>query len=181
MRLVTSDAHDGLKAAIAAVLHGASWQRCRVHWLRNAMALVPKSAQQMVGATIRTVFTQPDAAGTKEQWERVAESFRGRFDRVADLMEEGREDVLAYLGVPHAHWRQVWSTNPLERLNRELGRRTDVVGIFPNEAALIRLAGAVLPEQHDGWQVSRRYFSAESMALLEERKEVEPTPMLAAS
>jgi transposase-like protein len=181
VRLVTSDAHSGLKAAIAAVLHGASWQRCRVHWVRNAMALVPKSAQPLVGTTIRTVFAQPDAAGTREQWERVADGFRGRFDRVAQLMDESREDVLAYLGFPHAHWRQVWSTNPLERLNRELGRRTDVVGIFPNEAALIRLAGAVLAEQHDEWQVSRRYFSAESMALLEEPKEVEPTPMLAAS
>jgi putative transposase len=181
VRLVTSDAHEGLKAAIAAVLHGATWQRCRVHWLRNAMALVPKSAQQMVGATIRTVFTQPDVDGTRDQWERVTESFRGRFDRVAELMDESREDVLAYLAFPHAHWRQIWSNNPLERLNRELGRRTDVVGIFPNDAALIRLAGAVLAEQHDEWQVARRYFSAESMALLEERKEVTATPMLAAS
>lgn len=181
VRLVTSDAHEGLKAAIAAVLHGATWQRCRVHWLRNSMALVPKTAQPMVGATIRTVFSQPDADGAREQWERVAESFRGRFDRVADLMDEAKEDVLAYLSFPHAHWRQIWSTNPLERLNRELGRRTDVVGIFPNEAALIRLAGSVLAEQHDEWQVSRRYFSAESMALLEEQKEVSETPMLAAS
>jgi putative transposase len=181
VQLVTSDAHGGLKAAIAAVLHGAGWQRCRVHWLRNAMALVPKSAQQMVGATVRTVFTQPDAASTREQWRRVADGFRERFERVAQLMDETEEDVLAYLSFPHAHWRQIWSTNPLERLNRELGRRTDVVGIFPNEAALIRLAGAVLAEQHDEWQVTRRYFSAESMALLEQPKEVEPTPILAAS
>jgi len=139
VRLVTSDAHEGLKAAIAAVLHGASWQRCRVHWLRNAMGLVPKSAQQMVGATIRTVFTQSDAVGTTEQWERVVESVHGRFDRVAALMTESQEDVLAYLAFQPAHWRQVWSTNPLERLNRELGRRTDVVGIFPNEAAFTAL------------------------------------------
>ena len=145
------------------------------------MALVPKSAQQMVGATVRTVFTQPDAASTREQWRRVADGFRERFERVAQLMDETEEDVLAYLSFPHAHWRQIWSTNPLERLNRELGRRTDVVGIFPNEAALIRLAGAVLAEQHDEWQVTRRYFSAESMALLEQPKEVEPTPILAAS
>jgi putative transposase len=181
VQLVTSDAHSGLKAAIAAVLHGAGWQRCRVHWRRNAMALVPKSAQQMVGATIRTVFTQPDAASTREQWRRVADGFRERFERVAQLMDEAEEDVLAYLSFPHAHWRQIWSTNPLERLNRELGRRMDVVGIFPNEAALIRLAGAVLAEQHDEWQVIRRYFSAESMALLEQPKEVEQTPILAAS
>jgi putative transposase len=181
VQLVTSDAHGGLKAAIAAVLHGAGWQRCRVHWLRNAMALVPKTAQQMVGATIRTVFTQPDAVSTREQWRRVADGFRERFERVAQLMDEAEEDVLAYLSFPHAHWRQIWSTNPLERLNRELGRRTDVVGIFPNEAALIRLAGAVLAEQHDEWQVTRRYFSAESMSLLEQSKEVEPTPILAAS
>jgi len=181
VQLVTSDAHGGLKAAIAAVLHGAGWQRCRVHWLRNAMALVPKTAQQMAGATIRTVFTQPDAASTREQWRRVADGFRERFERVAQLMDEAEEDVLAYLHFPHAHWRQIWSTNPLERLNRELGRRTDVVGIFPNEAALIRLAGAVLAEQHDEWQVTRRYFSAESMALLEQPKEVDSTPILAAS
>ena len=181
VQLVTSDAHGGLKAAISAVLHGAGWQRCRVHWLRNAMALVPKTAQQMAGATIRTVFTQPDAASTREQWRRVADGFRERFERVAQLMDEAEEDVLAYLHFPHVHWRQIWSTNPLERLNRELGRRTDVVGIFPNEAALIRLAGAVLAEQHDEWQVTRRYFSAESMALLEQPKEVEPTPILAAS
>lgn len=180
VRLVTSDAHEGLKAAIAAVLHGATGQWCRVHWLRNAMAVVPKTAQQMVGATVRTVFSQPDADGTREQWARVTESLCGRFDRVANLMDESRENVLAYLVFPHAHGRQVWSNNPLERLNRELGRRTDVVGIFPNEAALIQLAGAGLAEQHDEWQVARRYFSAESMALLEAPKEVEPTPMLAA-
>lgn len=145
------------------------------------MAVVPKTAQQMVGATIRTVFTQPDAAGSTEQWERVAESVHGRFDRVAELMDDSRADVLAYLSFPHAHGRQVWSTNPLERLNRELGRRTDVVGIFPHEAALIRLVGAVLAEQHDEWQVARRDVSAESMALLEEPTEVQATPMLAAS
>jgi putative transposase len=174
VRLVTSDAHGGRKAAIAAVLHGATWQRCRVHWLRNAMSLVPKSAQQMVGAAIRTVFTHPDTVGTREQWGRVADSFRGRFERVAQLMDDAQEEALAYLACPQAHWRQIWSNNPLERVNRELSRRTDVVGIFPNEAALIRLAGAVLAEQHDEWQVSRRYFSAESMALLEP-KEVNPT------
>jgi len=181
VRLVISDAHEGLKGAIAAVLHGASWQRCRVHFVRNALATVPKSAQQMVAATIRTVFVQPDATNAREQWERVTESFRGRFDRVAALMDEAKEDVLAYLGFPQAHWKQIWSNNPLERLNKEIKRRTDVVGIFPNETAVIRLVGAVLAEQHDEWQVSRRYFSAESLALLDRPKEVQQIEMLAAS
>jgi transposase-like protein len=181
VRLVISDAHEGLKGAIAAVLHGASWQRCRVHFVRNALATVPKSAQQMVAATIRTVFVQPDAKSAREQWERVTESFRGRFDRVAALMDEARADVLAYLAFPQNHWKQIWSNNPLERLNKEIKRRTDVVGIFPNEAAVIRLVGAVLAEQHDEWQVSRRYFSAESLALLDKPKEVQQIEMLAAS
>jgi transposase-like protein len=181
VRLVISDAHEGLKGAIAAVLHGASWQRCRVHFVRNALATVPKSAQQMVAATIRTVFVQPDADSARDQWERVTESFRGRFDRVAGLMDEAREDVLAYLAFPQAHWKQIWSNNPLERLNKEIKRRTDVVGIFPNEAAVTRLVGAVLAEQHDEWQVSRRYFSVESLALLDKPKEVQQIEMLAAS
>lgn len=181
VRLVISDAHEGLKGAIAAVLHGASWQRCRVHFVRNALATVPKSAQQMVAATIRTVFVQPDATSAREQWERVTESFRGRFDRVAALMDEAKEDVLAYLAFPQAHWKQIWSNNPLERLNKEIKRRTDVVGIFPNEAAVTRLVGAVLAEQHDEWQVARRYFSAESLALLDKPKEVQQIEMLAAS
>jgi putative transposase len=166
VQLVISDAHQGLKGAIAAVLQGASWQRCRVHFVRNALSLVPKGAQQMVAATIRTVFVQPDAATAQEQWRRVADSFRGRFVRLAELLDEAEADVLAYLTFPSAHWRQIWSNNPLERLNKEVKRRTDVVGIFPNEAAVIRLVGAVLAEQHDEWQVSRRYFSAESLAKL---------------
>src|ERR671938_863558 len=166
VKLVTSDAHEGLKGAIAAVLQGASWQRCRTHFMRNALAVVPKSAQQMVAATIRTVFVQPDAAAARETWRKVADGFRPRWPRLADLLDEAEPDVLAYLAFPPEHWRQAWSNNPLERLNRELKRRTDVVGIFPNEAALIRLAGAVLAEQHDEWLVARRYFSAESLAKL---------------
>ena len=120
----------------------------------------------MVAATIRTVFVQPDAVLAREHWRRVADSFRVRFPRLADLLDEAEGDVLAYLAFPSAHWRQIWSNNPLERLNKEVKRRTDVVGIFPNEAAVIRLVGAVLAEQHDEWQVSRRYFSAESLAKL---------------
>lgn len=145
------------------------------------MALVPKSAQQIVGATIRRVFTQPDAASTREQCRRVADRFRDRFERVAQSIDEAEDGVLVYLSFPHAHWSQIWSANPLQWLNGERRRRTDVVGIFPNEAALIRLAGAVLAEQHDEWQVTRRYFRVESMALLEQPKEVNPTPILAAS
>jgi putative transposase len=166
VHLVTSDAHEGLKQAIATVLHGASWQRCRVHFMRNALALVPKSAHQMVAATIRTVFAQPDALSAREQWARVTESFRGRYGRLAHLLQEAEEEVLAYLTFPREHWRQIWSNNPLERLNREVKRRTDVVGIFPNVGAILRLVGAILAEQHDEWQVSRRYFSAESLARL---------------
>ena len=166
VQLAMSDAHEGLKGAIAAALQGASWQRCRVHFVRNALAYVPKAAMQMVAASIRTVFVEPDAETAKERWRKVADSFRGRFPRVAQLMDEAEEDVLAYLAFPHEHWRQIWSTNPLERLNREIKRRTDVVGIFPNEGAVIRLVGMVLAEQHDEWQVARRYFSAESLAKL---------------
>jgi putative transposase len=164
VQLVTSDAHRGLKAAAAAVLAGAGWQWCRTHFMRAALAQVPKAAQQMVAATIRTVFVQPDAAASREQWRRVADSFRGRFPRLAALLDEVEADVLAYLPFPSDHWRQIWSNNPLERLNKEVKRRTDVVGIFPNEAAVVRLVGAVLAEQHDEWQVARRYFSAESLA-----------------
>ena len=132
----------------------------------------------MVAATIRTVFAQPTVEQAHEQWRRVADSFRERFPRLASLMDDTETDVLAYLAFPPAHWRQLWSTNPLERLNKEVKRRTDVVGIFPTLTAIIRLVGALLSEQHDEWQVGRRYFSAESMALL--RQEAEPSLALAA-
>jgi transposase-like protein len=172
VRLVTSDAHRGLKSALGTVLVGASWQRCRVHFMRNALSLVPKAAQQMVGATIRTVFAQPDAKSACEQWRRVSDGFRHRFPRLASLMEEAEEDVLSYARLPAEHWQKIWSNNPLERLNKEVKRRTNVVGIFPNEAAVIRLVGAVLCEQHEEWQVAKRYFSAGSLAKLERREEV---------
>jgi putative transposase len=179
VRLVTSDAHEGLRGAIAAVFHGAAWQRCRVHFLRNALALVPKAAQPLVAATIRTVFAQPTAEAARRQWRQVADGFRERFPRLAALLEEAAAEVLAYLAFPAAHWRQLWSTNPLERLNKELKRRTDVVGIFPNTDAALRLVGALLAEQHDEWQVGRRYFSAESLAALD--GEGEPPLALAAA
>src|SRR5215210_1687847 len=149
VRLVISDAHEGLKGAIAAVLQGAAWQRCRVHFVRNALGYVPKSAAPMVAATIRTVFAQPDPASAREQWRRVADGFRPRYERLATLLDAAEDEVLAYLAFPPGHWRQVWSNNPLERLNKEVKRRTDVVGIFPNRDAVVRLVGAVLAEQHD--------------------------------
>jgi putative transposase len=135
----------------------------------------------MVAATIRTAFVQPDVASAREQWRRVAESFRSRFPRLSDLLDEAEEDVLAYLAFPRDHWRQIWSNNPLERLNKEVKRRTDVVGIFPNEDAVIRLVGAVLAEQHDEWQVSRRYFSAESLAKLNTDDLADPVAALLAA
>ena len=166
VQLVTSDPHEGLKQAIAAVLHGAGWQRCRVHFVRNALALVPKGVQEMVAATIRTVFVQPTPEAARAQWRQVADGFRARYPRLADLLDAAEDDVLAYAAFPRAHWRQVWSTNPLERLHKEVKRRTEVVGIFPNEAAVVRLVGMLLAEQHDEWQVGKRYFSAESLAAL---------------
>jgi transposase-like protein len=173
VRLVTSDSHQGLKSAIEAVLQGAGWQRCRVHFMRNALSSVPKEAQQMVGATIRTVFAQPDAKSAHQQWRRVADGFRDRFSRLASLMDEAEEDVLAYAAFPKEHWQKLWSNNPLERLNKEVKRRTEVVGIFPDEAAVIRLVGAILNEQHEEWQVGKRYFGAGSLAKLESRREGE--------
>jgi putative transposase len=166
VQLVVSDAHAGLRSAVAAALSGASWQRCRVHFVRNALALVPKSAAQLVAATIRTVFAQPDAESTRAQWRRVREQFADRFPRLATLLDEAEADVLAYLGFPAEHWRQIWSNNPLERLNKEVKRRSDVVGIFPTLRSVLRLIGMVLAEQHDEWQTGRRYFSVESLAKL---------------
>jgi transposase-like protein len=181
VQLVSSDAHRGLKGAIQAVLHGATWQRCRVHFVRNQLALVPKSAAEMVAATVRTVFAQPDAASARERWRSVADRLRARFPKAAALMDEAEADVLAYLAFPREHWRQIWSNNPLERLNKEVKRRTDVVGIFPNPAAVVRLVGAILAEQHDEWQVARRYFSAESLAKLGKEVPAEPPPALLAA
>jgi putative transposase len=163
VRLVTSDSHLGLKQAVAEVLVGATWQRCRVHFMRNALATVPKLAQQMVAATLRTIFAQPDAASAHQTVERVCRLFEKRYPQLVACLREAETDVLAYYGFPVEHRRQIWSTNSLERLNREVGRRCEVVGIFPNRAALLRLAGAVLEEQNDEWAVGRRYFSTESM------------------
>ncbi len=166
--LVTSDAHLGLKAAVAQVFSGATWQRCRVHFMRNALSTVPKAAQQMVAATVRTVFAQPDAESARESVTKICRIFDKRFPKLVALLQEAEADVLAYYGFPAEHRRQLWSTNSLERLNREVGRRCDVVGIFPNRMSLLRLAGAILEEQDDEWAVGRRYFSTESMHKLTE-------------
>lgn len=166
VRLVTSDAHEGLKRAIGEVLAGASWQRCRVHFLRNLLARVPKHAQSMVAALVRTIFAQPDRSSAHRQLEEVASTLQRRFPQVASLLREAAEEVLGYMDFPSEHWRGIHSTNIVERLNRELARRCDVVGIFPNPAAVLRLLGALLEEQQDEWLVQRRYFSQESMAKL---------------
>jgi putative transposase len=166
-QLVVSDAHTGLKAAISSVLIGASWQRCRVHFLRNVLAQVPKGNHEMVAAAIRTIFAQPDAEHVAEQFEQIATMLGRQLPKVEKMLREARDDLLAFTAFPVAHWKKIWSTNPLERVNKEVKRRTDVVGVFPNPAALLRLAGAVLVEMHDEWQVSdRRYLSESSMALL---------------
>ena len=162
--LVISDAHEGLKNAIAAVLPGAAWQRCRTHAMRNLLTRVPKSAQALVATLVRTIFAQPDATQVHAQFARVVDQLEGQFPAAAELLIDAEADLLAFASFPVEHWRQIWSNNPQERLNNELRRRTDVVGIFPNRAALIRLVGAVLAEQHDEWAVARRYMSAESLA-----------------
>jgi len=164
VKLVSSDAHPGLVDAIAATLPGASWQRCRTHFMRNLLTRVPKSAQSFVATMVRTIFAQPDAATVHEQHARIVAQLQARFPEAAALLDEAAADLLAFTAFPKEHWRQVWSNNSLERLNKEIRRRTDVVGIFPDRAAIIRLVGAVLAEQHDEWAVARRYMSAESIA-----------------
>ena len=167
VRLVISDAHEGIKQAVATVLTGTTWQRCRVHFMRNLLAVVPKGAREAVAAVVRTIFAQPDHASAGAQLRRVVEGLRPRFAEAAARLEEAAEDVLAHLHFPKAHRARLHSTNPLERLNKEIKRRTHVVGIFPTRAALLRLVGAILTEQDDEWAVAdRRYFSAESMRQL---------------
>jgi putative transposase len=164
VRLVVSDAHEGLKQAIATVLTGTTWQRCRVHCMRNLLATVPQGTREAIAAVVRTIFAQPDHASALAQLRKVADALRPRFPRTATLLEEAAEDILAYRHLPIEHQRQLHSTNPLERLNKKIKRRANVVGIFPNPAAVLRLVGAILIEQDDEWVVAeRRYFSAESM------------------
>jgi putative transposase len=158
VRLVTSDAHAGLVAAIGATLPGASWQRCRTHYAANLMSLTPKSSWPWVKTLLHSVYDQPDADSVHAQFDRLVEAVAGKLPKVADHLEAARADVLAFTAFPKEIWRQIWSNNPNERLNREIRRRTDVVGIFPDRDALIRLVGAVLAEQHDEWTEGRRYL-----------------------
>ncbi len=172
VQLVISDAHTGLKQAISAVLIGSSWQRCRVHFLRNVLAQVPKGSAEMVAAAVRTIFAQPDAAHVREQLGVIAGMLGRQSVKVESMLRDAAEDLLAFTSFPPAHWKKIWSTNPLERLNKEVKRRTDVVGVFPNPEALLRLAGAVLVEAHDEWQATdRRYLGEATMTLL-----ATPTP-----
>src|SRR5690348_11312045 len=165
VKLVISDAHDGLRLAITRVL-SATWQRCRVHWMRNALAHVPKGQHTMVAAAIRQAFLQPDAEAAHQTWRHVADQLRPRWPKLAALMDDSEHDVLAYLAFPAQHRTKLHSTNPLERLNKEVKRRADVVGIFPNEASITRLIGAVLLEQNDEWLLQCRYMQIEGMAEL---------------
>ena len=162
--LVTSDAHRGLTDAIGATLPGATWQRCRTHYAANLMSITPKSAWGWVKALLHSIYDQPDADAVHAQFDRVIDALHEKLPDVAAHLENARDDILAFTAFPKTIWRQIWSNNPQERLNREIRRRTDVVGIFPNRQALIRLVGAVLAEQHDEWTEMRRYIGIEVLA-----------------
>jgi putative transposase len=167
VQLVISDAHTGLKQAIASVVIGAAWQRCRVHFLRNVLAQVPKTSGEMIAAAIRTIFAQPRPEMVHDQLDVIAGMLGRQSSKVEAMLRDTATDLLAFTGFPPSHWKKIWSTNPLERLNKEIKRRTDVVGVFPNPEALLRLAGAVLVEAHDEWQTTdRRYLSENTMAQL---------------
>jgi putative transposase len=187
VRLVLSDAHNGLKNAIRTVFQGTAWQRCRVHFMRNVLSNVPKNNQDMVASIIRTIFAQPDVESVLQQFNDVTVMLQRSHPKVAGMLDDARDDLLAFTGFPKTHWRQIWSTNCLERVNKEIKRRTDVVGVFPNPAALLRLAGAVLVEQHDEWEASEhRYFSETSMRTIKTNnpnplKEATTTPKLNAA
>ena len=173
MQLVTSDAHPGLVDAIRSTLPGASWQRCRTHFMRNLLTRVPKAAQRAVATLVRSIFDQADQDQAHEQYARVLAQLEDRFPRAAELLEEAGPDLLAFTAFAPTLWRQVWSNNPIERLNREIRRRTDVVSIFPTRDSVIRLVGAVLGEQHDEWiSAERRYLSLDALTLT--RRLIEP-------
>jgi putative transposase len=165
VKLVISDAHEGLKAAIRRVM-GASWQRCRVHWMRNALSYVPKGQQSMVSAALRQAFLQPDRASASQALRHVADQLRAKWPKLGAFIDDSEADVLTHMDFSVQHRTKIHSTNPLERLNKEVKRRADVVGIFPNEAAIVRLIGAVLLEANDEWQLQHRYMQTEAMAEL---------------
>ena len=187
--LVISDSHQGLVSAIEATLPGAAWQRCRTHYARNLVTKVPKSAQPWVLTLLRTIFDQPDTAEVHAQFDRVVEALEAKFPAAAAHLDSARADLLAFTVFPREIWRQIWSNNPQERLNKEVRRRTDVVGIFPDRAAVVRLVGAVLAEQTDEWAEQRRYMSLDVLAKARTATtpspptatpEVMPTPALTA-
>ena len=179
VRLVISDAHTGLKNAIRDTLTGTTWQRCTVHFMRNVLSSVPKAAQGFVAATLKTIFAQPSLAEAKKTLTRAIELLEDKYPAAAERLVEAEDDVLAYMNFPQKHWRQIHSTNPLERLNKEIRRRTNVVGIFPTDASTLRLIGMLLVEQNDEWAVGRRYFSISSMKLIDQPPD-EVKAMLAA-
>ena len=164
VKLVTSDAHAGLVAAIGATLGGAAWQRCRTHYAANLMSVTPKTSWGWVKALLHSIYDQPDAESVHAQFDRVVDALAEKLPRVAEHLEEARADILAFTAFPKEVWRQIWSNNPNERLNREIRRRTDVVGIFPDRPSIIRLVGAVLAEQHDEWAEGRRYLGLDVLA-----------------
>jgi putative transposase len=178
VKLVISDAHEGLKAAAAKVLK-STWQRCRVHFIRNALAYAGKGQRQMVLALINTVFAQDSAEAASAQWRVVADQLRGKFPKLAAMMDDAEPDVLAFKSFPKAHWAQIASTNPLERLNAEIKRRTNVVGIFPNDPAITRLVGALLLEQNDEWQLQRRYLQLEGLQTISDNQPIRLSAVMA--
>ena len=186
VQLVTSDAHQGLKDAIAIVFGGAAWQRCRTHFMANLLSRVPKRMQPAVATMVRTIYQQPSPGEVRAQHQRVALQLEGQFPEAARLLEDAATDILAFTAFPVAHWRQIWSNNPEERLNKEIRRRTDVVGIFPDRPAIRRLIGAVLAEQHDEWATARRYLNVVALVPttvnceLEDREEAMLLPAPAA-
>ena len=181
VRLVISDAHRGLGAAAERHFQGAARQRCRVHFIRNLLAVVPRSHQHMAAALFRTVFAQPDADAVTGAWDQVGDQLAASFPKAGPLMDTAKAEVLAFAAFPKAHWQKIWSTNPLERINKEIKRRSRVVGIFPNEASAIRLVGAILADLHDEWQASdRRYLSEDSMSQLHPQRDSLTTAELTA-
>jgi len=173
VRLVTSDAHEGLRAALGQILNSVTWRRCRVHYMRNILAHVPKGDKAIVAAALRTILAQPDRQAAGQQLVEMVGVVRARWPKAAELLAKAEEDVLAYMAFPGEHWSRIYSTSPLERLNKEIKRRTYVVGVFPDQASAIRLVGSVLMEIADDWQVNLRYSGQEAM-----KKLLDPEPLL---